>query len=223
MKRWLKVIGLVVIGFILLIAGTLLFSWLTYGPVALFGHKGISITLPYRAANEPMGMMPLGEKEEVHPGGHGGIDFQWDYAAPLIAVFDGTVTSITSEKDMGEPILIVTLKNGEYTSIYNELESVGPGITKGSHVSQGDIIGYPHGHYFTDGGGHTHYQVHWEFGYATFPGILRLCPLTYFDPEALARINTLWEKIKPHHPNPTGQMICNGKFSGKHPPLLLFN
>lgn len=202
------------VGFILLFAGMLLFSWLKYGPLALFGHKGISITLPYRAANEPMGMMPLGEKEEVHPGGHPGIDFQWDYAAPLIAAFDGTITSITSGEDMG-PILIVTLKNGEYTSVYNELESVVPGIKKGSRVKQGDIVGFPHGHYWADGGGHTNYQVHWVFGYAGLIGEIPLCPLTYFDPEALTRINTLWEKIKPHHPNPTGQMICNGEYYGK--------
>lgn len=215
MGKWLKIIGFVVIGFVLLIFGVALFSWLRFGPVALFGHQGISITLPYRAANEPMSMLPLGEREEVHPDGHPGIDFQWDYPAPLIAIFEGTISRIEHALDAGEPVLYVSLKNGEHTSVYKELDSVGPGIKKGSHVSPGDVIGYPHCTHFTDGGGHTGCQLHWEFGYDSFPGFTRLCPLTYFDPDALTRINTLWEKTKPNHPNPTGQMICNGDYYGK--------
>lgn len=215
MKQLLKIMSLVIIVFILLIMVVALFSWLRFGPLALFGHKGISITLPYQTDDEPMVMLPLGEKEEVHPDGHPGIDFSWDHAAPLIAVFEGTISRIENEKDMGEPVLYVSLKNGEYTSVYKELDSLGPGIKKGSHVSQGDIIGYPHGHYFSDGDGHTGYSFHWEFGYDSFPGFTRLCPLTYFNPEALIRINTLWEKTKPYHLNPTGQMICNGDYYGK--------
>lgn len=215
MKMLFKIIGLVLICFTLLILGLALFSWLRYGPVALFGHKGTSITLPYRAENEPMTMLPLGEKEEVHPSGHPGIDFKWDYAAPLIATFDGTISRIEHAKDMGEPVLYVSLKNGEYTSVYKELDSVGPGITKGAHVLKGDIIGYPHGYKSPDAGAHIGYQLHWEFGYDSFPGFIRLCPLTYFDPEALTRINALWEKTRPGHRNPTGQMICNGEYYGK--------
>lgn len=211
MKKFFKIGGLIVAIFILLILGLSFFSWLRYSPVALFGHKSVSITLPYAAQNEPMTMLPLGEKEEVHPDGHPGIDFKWDYPAPLIATFDGTITRIEKEKDMGEPVLYVTLKNGEYSSVYKELDSIGPGIKKGAHVSQGDIIGYPHGH--SDGVGPVGYQLHWEFGYDSFPGFTRLCPLTYFNPEALARINTLWEKSKLNHSNPTGQMICNGDYS----------
>ena len=215
MKKWLKIIGLIVVVFILLVLGLSLFSWLRYGPVAIFGHKGISITLPYQNEHEPNMMLPLGEKEEVHPEGHPGIDFQWDYAAPLIATFDGTITSITNEIDENEPVLYVMLKNGEYTSAYKELYSLGPGIQKGSRVSQGDIIGYPHCINFTDGGGHIGCQLHWEFGYESFPGFIRLCPLTYFNTDALTRINVLWERVKLGHPNPTGQMICNEDYYGK--------
>lgn len=160
-----------------------------------------------------MTLLPLGEKEEFHPDGHPGIDFKWDYAAPLIATFDGTISKIENGKDVGEPVLFVTLKNGEYHSVYKELDSVGPGIKEGSRVLQGDVVGYPHGN--SDDDGHTGYQVHWEFGYNSFPGFTRLCPLTYFDPESLARINMLWERVKPGHLNPTGQMICNGDYYGK--------
>lgn len=212
----MKIIGSIFVGFVVLILGLVLLSWLQYGPVALFGHKGISITLPYSVENEPAGMMPLGEKEDVHPDGHPGIDFQWNYAAPLIATFDGTITNIAIAKDGNEPVIYVTLKNGEYTSTYKELDSVESGITKGAQIKRGEIVGYPHGHYFTDSGGHTNYQVHWELGYASFPGSVRLCPLAYFDSEALTRINKLWEKIKPGHPNPTGQMICNGEYYEKN-------
>lgn len=215
MKKLLKIIGFFLICFTLLTLGLALFSWLKYGPIALFGHQEVSITLPYRAENEPIAMLPLGEKEEIHPDGHPGIDFQWDYAAPLIAIFDGTISRIENAKEMGEPVLYVSLKNGEYTSVYKELDSLGSGIKKGSHVSQGDVIGYPHCTYFTDSGGHTGCQVHWEFGYDSFLGLTRLCPLIYFDQKALDRINTLWGKTQPNHANPTGQMICNGEYYGK--------
>jgi len=215
MKKSIKVIAFIMAGSILLVAGMQALSWLRYGPLAIFGHRGISITLPYGPENEPKSMLPLGEKEDIHPDGHPGIDFQWDYSAPLIAAFDGTISSVTNEKDMGEPVLYVTLKNGEYSSVYKELGSVAFGIKRGSRLSKGDIIGYPHGHYFADSGGHAHYQVHWEFGYSSFPGFIRLCPLIYLDQGALARINALWEKVKPNHQNPTGQMICNGEFYGK--------
>lgn len=210
MKQWFILLGLIAGGMFLIVLGLAGVSWLRFGPLALFGHTGISLTLPYQAEDEPMGMRPLGEKEEVHPAGHPGIDFQWDYAAPLIATFDGTITSIAGAKDGNEPVLYLTLKQGEYTSTYKELDSVGPGIKVGTGLSQGDIVGYPHGHYFDDSGGHTNYQVHWEFGYDSFPGSVRLCPLAYFTPESLSRINGLWEKIKPTHHNPSGQMICNG-------------
>ena len=213
--RWLTWVGVVLVGLValpLLIAGI---SWLRFGPVALFGHTPITITLPYGPENEPRGMLPLGEVEGVHPSGHPGIDFQWDYAAPLIATFDGTITRIEDAEDMGEPVIYVTLQQGEHTSTYKELDALGPTIAKGVTVKQGDVIGYPHGHMFSDGGGHMGYQVHWEFGYDSFPGSVRLCPLTYFYTDSLARINALWAKIKPGHANPTGQQICNGEYDGK--------
>lgn len=213
MKKWLKIISGVVISCGLLILGLALFSWLKYGPLAVFGHKGTNITLPYRVENEPTSMLPLGEQEEFHPDGHPGIDFKWDYSAPLIAVFDGTISRIQHGEDLGEPVLHLSLKNGEYTAVYKELDSVAPGIAEGVQVLRGDMIAYPHGD--TSDDGHTGYQLHWEFGYDSFPGFTRLCPLTYFDAAALARIYSLWEKTKPHHLNPTGQLICNGDYYGK--------
>lgn len=185
-------------------------SYLKFKPNSPLPHHRITITLPYSPNDEPTGIQPLGEKEDVHPDGHGGIDFQWDYSPPLIATMDGKITSVAKAKDMSEPVLYVTLRQGDYTSIYKELGMDKTIIKRGAQVKQGDFIGYPHCVRHKDG--HTGCQVHWEFGYASFPGSERLCPLTYFNAEARISIDATWGKILPNHRNPTGQKICNGEF-----------
>lgn len=132
------------------------------------------------------------------PGGHPGIDFQWDYSAPLIAVANGKVTSITNASDMGEPVKYLELTIGQYVARYKELDKIRPGIQNGSVVKQGDVLAYPHCVDNQQGG--THCQLHWEWAYS-WPLIMvngprdRLCPLTYFDPSALQRINTIWASV----------------------------
>lgn len=193
---WLKWLGLGILALVILVAVALLWSRIKYGKNPLIKHKRITITLPYDTAHEATHLIPMGETiEHNFPGGHPGIDFQWVHAVPLIAVADGTITNISNADDKGETVQYVTLTMGEYAATYKELDTVA--VTKGQSVKQGDTMGTPHCH---SQDGHKGCQVHWEFAYASFLVHLsgapdRLCPLTYFDADALLRVKTLWDSI----------------------------
>lgn len=185
----------------LLVVIALVQAWghLEYGPHPIVPHHRITITLPYRSSDELLSMIPMGETI-AHPikGGHPGIDFQWDHAVPLIAVANGTITDISRASDMGEPVWYLTLRSESYAATYKEMDTVAPGLAKGSAVNQGDLIGTPH--CSKPDGVSLHCQLHWEFAYASpLPTITgqvdRLCPLSYFDPEALARITAAWAAV----------------------------
>ncbi|QQG49664.1 MAG: peptidoglycan DD-metalloendopeptidase family protein [Candidatus Berkelbacteria bacterium] len=210
--KLLRLAGYILLGLVLVLGLRASWSYLKDRPESFLGHEEIAIGLPYHSQDEPTGIRPLGEIESVHPNGHEGIDFQWAYAAQLVATSDGIITGVTKAKDGDAAVLYVTLKSGEYKSVYKELESVASGIRRGTKVKQGDLLGYPHGTRFPEG--HTNYQLHWEFGYDSFPGFSRLCPLEYFDADSKARIEQAWAKIVPAHTNPTGQALCNEKFAG---------
>lgn len=209
--KLLRIVGFILLGLVVVLGLRAAWSFLKYRPNSLFSHDKITIGLPYSGRDEPTGMQPLGEIESVHPDGHGGIDFQWQYAAPLIASSDGTIVGVAKAKDGADTVFYVTLKSGEYLSIYKELSSLSSKIRRGAKVKQGDLVGYPNGRRYSEGG--INYQLHWEFGYDSFPGFSRLCPLKYFDADSLARINLTWAKIVPTHTNPTGQNICNEEFA----------
>lgn len=214
MKWLLGSVGLI-IGLALLWVG---WSRLEYGPNPPIAHHRISISLPYSPENEATHMIAMGETI-AHPikGGHPGIDFQWDHSVPLIAVSDGKITSIKKADDMGESVLYVSLKTGGYLITYKELEKTAEGIQKDSIVKQGQVIGYPHCTVHTDQNGNknTGCQVHWEFGYDTFPPSERLCPLTYFDSDARNRIEKLWasvpdnDRFKQNAPNICSNIYAN--------------
>jgi len=71
---------------------------------------------------------------------HLGVDYAADYGTPVQAVGDGTVVSAGKEGAAGNMVKI--RHNGTYTTAYLHLSKFGPGIRKGAHVRQGDIIGY---------------------------------------------------------------------------------
>lgn len=172
---------------------------LEYGPKPIIAHKRITITLPFTIQNEATHLIPMGETiEHPFPGGHPGIDFQWDHAVPLIAVADGKISKINRAEDLGEPVWDVTLKSGEYIATYKELETYAPSLKEGAKIKQGDLIGYPH---CIKHEHETGCQVHWEFAYGSFfmPKFAgqpdRLCPVTYFDAPARARIEKIWANV----------------------------
>jgi murein DD-endopeptidase MepM/ murein hydrolase activator NlpD len=71
---------------------------------------------------------------------HLGVDYAADYGTPVQTVGDGTVVSAGRDGAAGNMVKI--RHNGTYTTAYLHLSKFGPGIRKGAHVRQGDVIGY---------------------------------------------------------------------------------
>jgi murein DD-endopeptidase MepM/ murein hydrolase activator NlpD len=71
---------------------------------------------------------------------HLGVDYAADYGTPVQAVGDGTVVSAGKEGAAGNMVKI--RHNGTYSTAYLHLSKFSPGIRKGVHVRQGDVIGY---------------------------------------------------------------------------------
>ncbi len=71
---------------------------------------------------------------------HLGVDYAADYGTPVQTVGDGTVVSAGRDGAAGNMVKI--RHNGTYTTAYLHLSKFGPGIRKGAHVKQGDVIGY---------------------------------------------------------------------------------
>ncbi len=207
---------------VFLLAAILIAVFITSGKLMGFlPHHPIQLGLPmspqYDAVTD---LIPLGETiNHPHtPGGHPGIDFLWTKDTPIIAMANGTVTTTDPAPD-SHGKYDVSVTSGLYQIHYNELDELAPGLKVGSKLKTGDFIGYPqrrgHGLHleFVMAGRHTK-LLHKE-----------LCPIYYFEPQALARINKIWKQaqggdkpdMKTRFPE-----ICNGYYDGlKEPGWLL--
>ena len=85
---------------------------------------------------------------------HKGVDFAAALGTPIRATADGVVDSAAMSGGYGNLVVIKHL--GGYSTAYAHMMRFAPGIRKGAHVSQGDVIGYvgvtgwstgPHVHY----------------------------------------------------------------------------
>lgn len=77
-----------------------------FTPHPIIPHKRVTLILPYSTQNEATNMIPMGETiAHPIPGGHQGIDFQWDHSIPRIAVANGSVSDITHNQDIEQPVL----------------------------------------------------------------------------------------------------------------------
>ena len=182
--------------------------------------------LPFTAAHEPAGVMPMGETIEhpppKSPEGHPGIDFQWDHQAPIIAVSDGKVVQITSNvhKETGIFNLSVSVITEEFIVNYTTLESIGKGLEVGSDVVVGQVIGYP----TPVQKGADWYMIHWDFGLyekhapitdpeglVTEYTVTPLCPVPYFTEPERERVLRIWRHAfygaKEQFPE-----LCNGSW-----------
>ena len=189
----LKVIGIIIVVILLF------FSWqLFIRFLPLIPHERITISLPFNKEDDDLIFInPMGEIDHHKPPrGHPGLDFGWHHPAPLIAVASGQISRIKEHPPGGhgetEKTYDVEIVNGVYAIRYGEIVPL-PSINVGTVVNQGDVIGRG-GKYEQPGGLGTYYSTHWEFDYDT-PVFDRLCPLTYFYSDSLARINAIWEKV----------------------------
>lgn len=71
---------------------------------------------------------------------HFGVDYAAPLGTPVQAIGDGRVTSATTENGSGKMVRIQ--HNSVYATAYLHLSRFGAGITGGTYVKQGQIIGY---------------------------------------------------------------------------------
>ena len=85
---------------------------------------------------------------------HKGIDYGAPTGTRVKATGNGVVDHIGVERGYGK--VVILRHQGRYTTLYGHLSGFGPGLHKGSRVSQGDVIGFvgatglatgPHLHY----------------------------------------------------------------------------
>ncbi|MGN0771570.1 MAG: peptidoglycan DD-metalloendopeptidase family protein [Christensenellales bacterium] len=88
---------------------------------------------------------------------HEAVDFMADEGSNVLCVFDGTITSITTDQLYATSV-VIQHQNG-YESTYRLLENVT--VSVGDSVKQGDVIGQVSvaGAYECASGAHVHYEL----------------------------------------------------------------
>jgi murein DD-endopeptidase MepM/ murein hydrolase activator NlpD len=90
---------------------------------------------------------------------HRGVDFGAPSGTRVYAAGDGTITEIGRAGGYGNYIEIT--HNKQYATAYAHLSGFARGLHEGSHVHQGDVIGYV-GMTGLATGPHLHYEVHFK-------------------------------------------------------------
>lgn len=170
-----------------------------------------TLALPFPDDNPPTGMEPMGEtiNHANAPGGHPGIDFQWDEVADLTASMDGRVSKIYETNEHGYHEWNVDIKNGKYVTRYKELVEYNDTLKVGDKVKTGDYIGSVGG----DNGTKVSRQLHWEFGYAKIitSEFDRMCPTFYLSDGDAQKLERIWQdanyKFRDKFPD-----LCSGAY-----------
>jgi murein DD-endopeptidase MepM/ murein hydrolase activator NlpD len=71
---------------------------------------------------------------------HQGVDYAAPYGTPIKSVANGTITLLRREGGYGNTIMIEHGSN--YSTLYGHLSKYAAGLKVGSHVQQGQLIGY---------------------------------------------------------------------------------
>eukprot|EP00887_Chlorella_sp_A99_P003830 scaffold32.g3830.t1 len=86
--------------------------------------------------------------------GHKGVDYAAPSGTPIHATADGTIEFAGWQNGYGN--VVIVKHHGNYSTLYAHQSRIGPGITKGAKVAQGQLVGYvgatgwatgPHLHY----------------------------------------------------------------------------
>lgn len=215
MMRKIYLAGIIVLFIVLFFAWRLVFRFLPFMP-----HQRITISLPFKSSDDIHldSINPMGETDNHpkpdNPHGHPGVDFLWNKRVEVIAVADGKISRIQKHKGgpSGDKSYDIDIQTGIYAHRYTELESYREDLKIGSEVKKGELIGYPF-HEINSDGSRELWSIHFEFDYDTV-WYDRLCPLTYFDPDARARVDVLWSKTGWTH---NGKFLdfCSGDYKGR--------
>src|SRR5690606_13274252 len=88
---------------------------------------------------------------------HKGIDLAASIDTPILAVGDGTISTIGRHNGYGNMIKIK--HDNTYSTLYGHMLRFAKGISKGSRVKRGQVIGYV-GQTGLASGPHCHYELH---------------------------------------------------------------
>lgn len=86
---------------------------------------------------------------------HKGVDYGAPIGTRVRATGDGTVEFVGVQGGYGK--VVVLRHQGRYSTVYGHLSTFAPGIRKGAHVNQGDIVAYT-GQSGLASGPHLHYE-----------------------------------------------------------------
>lgn len=86
---------------------------------------------------------------------HNGVDYAARTGTPIMSTASGTVTFASRKGGYGNCVIVK--HNEKYTTLYAHLSKFKKGISKGSFVKQGDIIGYVGSTGYSTGP-HLHYE-----------------------------------------------------------------
>ena len=104
--------------------------------------------------------------------GHFGTDYAAEKGTPIWSTADGKIIQASYTKNNGNYVKIK--HNNIYTTQYLHMSRIKPGIRKGVHVKQGDIIGYV-GSTGLATGPHVCYRF-WKYGKQVDPFKQKLPP-----------------------------------------------
>lgn len=208
MKKHKKLaIPILTILFVFVISALMLFRNSEFWP-----QQAPSLTLPFPIDNPPTGIEPMGEtvNHAMVPGGHPGIDFQWEGKVELPAAMAGKVSSIYETNEHGYHEWNVDIQNGKYVTRYKELVDYNRDLQVGSPVEIGDYIG-------TVGSNREEIvsrQLHWEFGYSKIitSEFDRMCPTPFLDDADAELLENIWQNANYNHRDQFPD-ICSGPYN----------
>jgi hypothetical protein len=169
--------------------------FLLAGNIIMFEWPRPAIGLPVNPAELDFSgtsyvIWPFAVRGGGHPEGHPGLDFSWNFSAPVLAAADSTVLLITDNPSHVGTKTVTTVPTGyPFTLInYDEMVDLPAAVVPGATVKRGDVIGHAQdvGAFFM-----------FHFGIQRIDNMFSMLaesPELYFDAGALAIIGrNIWE------------------------------
>jgi murein DD-endopeptidase MepM/ murein hydrolase activator NlpD len=124
------------------------YQFIQNGQLGYFNEKGESLKRAFLKAPLDPKKVRISSRfsnSRMHPvlrirRPHHGVDYAAPMGTPVVAIGDGKVIQRSFDKGSGNMVKIK--HNSTYTSGYMHLSKFGDGVQVGSHVSQGQVIGY---------------------------------------------------------------------------------
>jgi len=125
-----------------------------------YGFDGKSLKKAFLKSPLEFSRISSGFSMRVHPisgswRAHKGVDFAAPTGTPVRAAGDGTIEFIGGQNGYGNVVIIKHWNN--YSTLYAHLSRFAAGMTRGTKVSQGELIGYV-GSTGWSTGPHLHYE-----------------------------------------------------------------